>query len=204
MSKTARYTRRKLVLFGEVKLRKWAEIQRTSYRKTISSKIFNILYVGICWTFILPKQRRIHTVSWKMHVQQNVAEIAAVLWQPLLHETQCDDQYFPILVDRNQVRKDFNMRTNTNIPLKFKHIPNIRAKTTQPPSFLRMTVHFLRILQWWGKTAKGPIFLACSKRRNAGTPECRNTWMPEHRNAGTPECRNTGTPEYHFHFEGKL
>jgi hypothetical protein len=21
-------------------------------------------------------------------------------------------------------------------------------------------VHFLRILQWWGKTAKGPIFLA--------------------------------------------
>jgi hypothetical protein len=22
------------------------------------------------------------------------------------------------------------------------------------------TVHFLRILQWWGKTAKGPIFLA--------------------------------------------
>jgi hypothetical protein len=38
--------------------------------------------------------------------------------------------------------------------------------------------------------------LACSKRRNAGTPECRNTGMPEHRNAGTPE--------YHFHFEGKL
>jgi hypothetical protein len=37
---------------------------------------------------------------------------------------------------------------------------------------------------------------ACSKRRNAGTPECRNTGMPEHRNAGTPE--------YHFHFEGKF
>jgi hypothetical protein len=25
---------------------------------------------------------------------------------------------------------------------------------------LQISVHFLRILQWWGKTAKGPIFLA--------------------------------------------
>ena len=30
-----------------------------------------------------------------------------------------------------------------------------------------LAVHFLRILQWWGKTAKGPIFLALPPRYNA-------------------------------------
>jgi hypothetical protein len=44
--------------------------------------------------------------------------------------------------------------------------------------------------------AKWTNQLACSKRRNAGTPE--------YLNAGTPECQNTRTPEYHFHFEGKF
>ena len=36
--------------------------------------------------------------------------------------------------------------------------------------------------------------MACTKTRNAGTPEHRNTGTPEHRNTGTPEHRNIGTP----------
>jgi hypothetical protein len=38
--------------------------------------------------------------------------------------------------------------------------------------------------------AKWKNQLACSKRRNAGTPEYLNAGTPEHLNAGTPEHRN--------------
>jgi hypothetical protein len=32
-------------------------------------------------------------------------------------------------------------------------------------------VHFVRILQWWGKTAKGPIFLALSPQDSMRSPK---------------------------------
>jgi hypothetical protein len=34
-----------------------------------------------------------------------------------------------------------------------------KGKLTKPMVVRVYTVHFSRILQWWGKTAKGPIFL---------------------------------------------
>jgi hypothetical protein len=57
----------------------------------------------------------------------------------------------------------FRFQMPNNITIVIDHYDNY--------DIWSLTVHFLKILQWWGKTSKGPIFLVCPPGLNTRSPK---------------------------------